>query len=162
MVRQKSGPEEAIGHAIRVIRTEHGLSRKELAKRSGLSYPYLSEIEAGKKSPSSKALRAIANAVELPPHELLAAAETLATGPRSWANPARRSVFHESAAAMGPRAEPTDDFHMERLALSDAMIAPSLAPPDDDGTAELLGRFRELSEADRDLVLDFIRRLSQG
>ncbi len=166
MVRHNSGPDEAIGRAIRVIRTEQGLSRKELAERSGLSYPYVSEIETGKKSPSSKALRAIADAVGLPPHELFAAAETLALGPRSWTSPSRRSFFHESAEAMRPRAEPTEDFHMARLARFDAEAVPalmaSMGPPDEDATAELVRRFEALSEADRALVLDFLRRLSEG
>jgi transcriptional regulator with XRE-family HTH domain len=67
-----------LGRAIRVLRAERGLERKELAARCGISYPYLSEIESGKKRPSSQALRAIAEALGVPPHELLATAEALA------------------------------------------------------------------------------------
>lgn len=157
----------AVGRAIRVIRTEHGMTRKGLAERSGLSYPYISEIETGKKSPSSKALRSIADAIGIPPHELLAAAETLAMGPRSWTSPSRRSFFHESEA-MRTRAEPTEDFAMARLSMFNAAppapVAPmsDAGPPEEDDTAELVQRFEELSGPDRELVLDFIRRLSDG
>lgn len=157
----------AVGRAIRVIRTEHGMSRKDLTERSGLSYPYISEIETGKKSPSSKALRSIADAIGIPPHELLAAAETLAMGPRSWTSPSRRSFFHESEA-LKARAEPTEDFAMARLSMIDATppapaaAMPSMEPTDESDVNELLQRFEGLSGPDRELVLDFIRRLSEG
>ena len=166
VVRQKEAHDVAVGRAIRVIRTEHGMTRKGLAERSGLSYPYISEIETGKKSPSSKALRSIADAIGIPPHELLAAAETLAMGPRSWSSPSRRSFFHESEA-MRTRAEPTEDFAMARLSMLDAAppapaAMPNAGPPAADDAQELLERFEALSGPDRELVLDFIRRLTEG
>ena len=67
-----------LGRAIRLLRVERGLERKDLAARSGLSYPYLSEIESGKKRASSQALLAIAQALGVRPHELLATADALA------------------------------------------------------------------------------------
>ena len=167
-MRQKEAHDVAVGRAIRVIRTEHGMTRKGLAERSGLSYPYISEIETGKKSPSSKALRSIADAIGIPPHELLAAAETLAMGPRSWTSPSRRSFFHE-AESMKARAEPTEDFAMLQLTKFDdsrlPAAAPMASPPPPSATddaQELLDRFEALSEPDRELVLDFIRRLTEG
>ena len=76
---------EAVGRAIRVLRTERGMERKELAAASGLSYAYLSEIETGRKRASSKALFVIAEALGLRPSELLALgdryAERDASGP---------------------------------------------------------------------------------
>ena len=39
--------------AIAVRRTELGLKRKDLAERSSLSYPYVSELENGTKEPSA-------------------------------------------------------------------------------------------------------------
>src|SRR5258708_30671137 len=44
---------EALGRAIKVTRAEQGLERKELARLSGLSYPYLSEIERPESRASS-------------------------------------------------------------------------------------------------------------
>lgn len=66
---------EALGRAIKVIRTGLGLGRPELAERAGLSYSYLAEIENGKKQASSAALHAIAIALAMSPSELLAASE---------------------------------------------------------------------------------------
>src|SRR6266545_2322629 len=66
---------EALGRAIKVLRAERGLERKELAEASGVSYPYLSEIENGKKQPSSKAVLALAEALGVAPSDLLAMAE---------------------------------------------------------------------------------------
>ena len=67
----------ALGRAIKVTRTEQGVERKELARLSGLSYPYLSEIEKGKKRASTEALIPIAQALGLRQSELLERAERL-------------------------------------------------------------------------------------
>lgn len=66
---------EALGRAIKVHRARQDLDRKELAERAGVSYPYLAEIENGKKRASSRALVSIAEALGLLPHELLETAE---------------------------------------------------------------------------------------
>ena len=66
----RSGSQE-LGRAIQVRRAELGMKRKELATSSGLSYPYVSEIENGHKDPSSRALRKLAEALELPAAHLL-------------------------------------------------------------------------------------------
>lgn len=46
---------------IRVYRALRGLSVRELAEKAGLSAPYLSEIEGGKKDGSLSAMRRIAD-----------------------------------------------------------------------------------------------------
>jgi transcriptional regulator with XRE-family HTH domain len=66
---------KALARAIRVLRAELGMSRKQLAERADLSYSYLSELENAAKQPSSRALRAVAQALGLEANELLAAAE---------------------------------------------------------------------------------------
>ncbi len=71
----------ALGKAITIRRVELGLSRNDLRDRSGLSYPYVAELEKGVKSPSSRSLEAIAEALEIRPHELLARAEALMLDP---------------------------------------------------------------------------------
>ncbi len=70
-------PEVALGRAIAVRRTELGMRRKELAAAAGLSYPYISGIERGAKSPSSAALVALARALQLTPAALWARAEAV-------------------------------------------------------------------------------------
>jgi transcriptional regulator with XRE-family HTH domain len=77
MVENLDTDAERLGRAIQLRRVELGLKRPQLAKRAELSYPYLSEIENGMKSPSTKALRQLAAALELSPAELIVLAERL-------------------------------------------------------------------------------------
>src|SRR6266511_2439305 len=95
---------EALGRAVRVLRTEQGLERKDLAERSGLSYAYLSEIETGKKRASSKALFAIAEALGLRPHEVLAVADRYAGATPS--DPALSTVVLEASRSTPPPPPP--------------------------------------------------------
>jgi transcriptional regulator with XRE-family HTH domain len=55
---QQTGP-ESIGERLRRLRLERGLSQRELAS-PGVSYAYISRIEAGARRPSVKALRQLA------------------------------------------------------------------------------------------------------
>ncbi|MGO8093891.1 helix-turn-helix domain-containing protein [Rhizobium leguminosarum] len=48
-----------------MFRKHRGMSIKELAEKSGLSQPYLSEIETEKKEGSLDALRSIASALDV-------------------------------------------------------------------------------------------------
>jgi transcriptional regulator with XRE-family HTH domain len=64
-----------VGRTIKVLRTDHGLGRKELAERVGISYSYLTEIENGNKPPSNTILGAIAAVLGVQLHELIADAE---------------------------------------------------------------------------------------
>lgn len=71
--------EPALGRAIVARRGELGLKRNDLRDRTGLSYPYIAELENGTKRPSSRALAALAEALELRASELLERAEILRT-----------------------------------------------------------------------------------
>jgi transcriptional regulator with XRE-family HTH domain len=59
-------PEETIGERIRRLRLERGLSQRELSE-PGISYAYLSRIEAGQRMPSLKALRIVARKLGVSP-----------------------------------------------------------------------------------------------
>src|SRR5437588_1937370 len=50
---------ESIGQRLKRLRLERGLSQRELAA-PGVSYAYISRIEAGSRQPSVKALRRLA------------------------------------------------------------------------------------------------------
>ena len=52
-----------VGEKIRYVRDIRGYSLTKLSELSGVSLPYLSEIESGKKTPSNKALTKIAKAL---------------------------------------------------------------------------------------------------
>src|ERR1051326_8352009 len=53
------GAGETIGQRLKRLRLERGLSQRELAA-PGVSYAYISRIEAGTRQPSVKALRRLA------------------------------------------------------------------------------------------------------
>src|SRR4051795_12384599 len=55
---QTDGP-ESIGERLRRLRVERGFSQRELSS-PGVSYAYISRIEAGARRPSVKALRQLA------------------------------------------------------------------------------------------------------
>jgi len=67
--------ENGLGKAIEVQRVHLGLKRKDLADASDLSYPYISEIENGAKQPSAKAMRKIADALQMSVADLHARAD---------------------------------------------------------------------------------------
>ena len=50
---------ESIGERLKRLRLERGLSQRDLSS-PGVSYAYISRIEAGARSPSVKALRMLA------------------------------------------------------------------------------------------------------
>lgn len=59
---------EALGRSLRAIREEQGGRLVDIADRAGISPQYLSEIERGRKEPSSEMIAAVAGAlgVDLP------------------------------------------------------------------------------------------------
>lgn len=67
--------QKRFGEVVRHHRQRLGISQEELADRSGLHRTYISEIERGLKSPSLKALLAIASALGCLPHILVKESE---------------------------------------------------------------------------------------
>jgi DNA-binding XRE family transcriptional regulator len=65
----------ALGHALRVLRRERGLSQEDLAHAAGISVQYLSGIERGRRNPTWVVLSGIAAALELRLSELVERAE---------------------------------------------------------------------------------------
>lgn len=53
-----------IGEQLRLARLERGETLKQVADRAGVSTPYLSEIERGRKEPSSEILSALAGSLD--------------------------------------------------------------------------------------------------
>ncbi len=90
----------ALGRAIAVRRTELGRTRKQLAAAAGLSYPYVSGIERGAKSPSAASVRALADALELTPAALWARADTTRPGGSSGPAARRRTDTEADDAAL--------------------------------------------------------------
>jgi DNA-binding XRE family transcriptional regulator len=77
---------EALGRSLRAIREEQGGRLIDIAERAGISPQYLSEIERGRKEPSSEMIAAVTGAlgVDLPGLLINIAGDVrdrLATGP---------------------------------------------------------------------------------
>jgi transcriptional regulator with XRE-family HTH domain len=62
---------QVIGNVFRRLRRERGITLRELAEVAQVSVPYLSEIERGRKEPSSEILAAICRALGLDLADLL-------------------------------------------------------------------------------------------
>ena len=56
---------EAVGHELRRERTEQARTLADVAGRAGVSTQYLSEVERGRKEPSSEILEAVGTALAL-------------------------------------------------------------------------------------------------
>src|SRR5437764_9628046 len=65
---------EALGNFIRTQRHLANLSLRELAERTNVSNPYLSQIERGLHEPSVRVLRSIARALNVSAETLLSQA----------------------------------------------------------------------------------------
>lgn len=138
----------ALGHAIKVERVARAWERKDLAEMTGISYPYLSEIETGKKRPSWSALGAIADALGLRTSDLLAAAEASVNA----ASPVADSV----APGRPPRWLTGMPRTLHNMPTS-AFTSPSHAPDDADRRARLM---REILDALEHLPLEDAERLA--
>ena len=68
-MRESEPLREPIGVRLRRLRLERGLSQRELAS-PGVSYAYISRIEAGTRRPSVKALRMLARKLGVSPEYL--------------------------------------------------------------------------------------------
>jgi len=73
---------EVLGEFIRSQRRLAKLSLRQLAARTAISNPYLSQIERGLHEPSLRVLKAIAEALDLSADAFLAQAGLLAEEPR--------------------------------------------------------------------------------
>ena len=155
--------DEALGRTIQVLRTDQGLSRRELSNRAQISYSYLSAIENGAKPPSSKILALIAAALGVHRHELIAAAEARAHQPAS-------PVFDEDLSdtrlvdeAFERHAMRQTERYFGRQARPDVLAAMASPPPprsDLGRLDELRALLAEMDDADAEFLLEMARRLA--
>ncbi len=75
---------EIIGDVLRQARTSQGRTLREVSDSARVSLGYLSEVERGRKEPSSELLNAICDALEVPLSSLLTdAGERMASEERA-------------------------------------------------------------------------------
>ena len=164
--RSGSGPSyseefaKAVGRTIKVLRTDLGMERRELADNVGISYSYLTEIENGNKPVSSRLLGPIAHALGLRVSQLAEAAELRL---ETWAEPELLSQApSEQLMAAPPSVEPLRSYS----SATDAQLAiqPSLRGPHRelrDTVLELERLLRHMAPDDIERLLDYARRLAR-
>jgi DNA-binding XRE family transcriptional regulator len=136
-------PTVSIGWAIKVIRTERGRSRKELATSTGISYSYLGHVETGRTTPSPDTLLKIARALGISTEDLLNRARSRSTTSGVSSPPDSETLGGAGPQDAGVGAEISDDLD---LGLT---------------VAELADLVRKMSPGDRERVLDLARRLAK-
>ena len=65
---------EVLGSRLRMLRSDRGETLAQTAERAGISPQYLSEVERGRKEPSSEMIAALAGALDVTVADLMAAA----------------------------------------------------------------------------------------
>jgi transcriptional regulator with XRE-family HTH domain len=73
-MEQDPGADNPLGDYIRQQREMHELSMRQFAKMSGISNPYLSQIERGQREPSRRVVEDIARSFEMSADALYAQA----------------------------------------------------------------------------------------
>jgi transcriptional regulator with XRE-family HTH domain len=130
---------EGLGRAIKVARTERGLSRRDLADAAGVSYAYLSDIETGRGRPGSRSFLAIAEAMLLSPSTLMREAERY-----------RAQIGGEEAPPQpqppAPGGLPRDEIQARMARMSEAAPSPA--------ARRWFHAGRMLAEAERDLAAE--------
>lgn len=67
---------QTLGRQVRALRLRQGMTQERLAEAVGLSVPYVSRIECGRRKASLEALEQIAAALGIPVVRLLSDAQT--------------------------------------------------------------------------------------
>lgn len=65
MTTTKSTMRQLIGEVLRAYRLTQGLTLRDVSGRARISLGYISEVERGRKEPSSELLAALADALEV-------------------------------------------------------------------------------------------------
>ena len=123
-----------LGRFLEHRRGELGLTRRQLAERSGLSYPYISQLETGDREPALKAMRALAPVLDVRPEDLaslVAGGEWLSTATRTYeSTPAVRASkptadgrYNRDKVLLSLERRLRDVPPLERIALLNELIA---------------------------------------
>jgi transcriptional regulator with XRE-family HTH domain len=105
-----------VGAYIRDQRRKAQLSLRKLAERSGVSNPYLSQIERGLRQPSAKILKGIATALEVSAETLFTQAGILDGGPEdAGESGVLRSIFRDPELTDGQQRELAETYERFRM-----------------------------------------------
>lgn len=94
---------EVLGSRLRALRTDRGETLAQTAERAGISPQYLSEVERGRKEPSSEMIAALAGALDLTVADLMSgAAEDLRQGAEAFASITKLTKLTTSTTVTRP------------------------------------------------------------
>lgn len=152
------------GKAIERQRERRGLSREDLARASGVSYSYLSEVERGLKRPSTDVLVKLATALEMLPSDLLRQIEEFSATGRGLL---RRRVYQ---MPMHERSGTVPELALSDMALGSPRTrneAKSRGQPEGKQApeallSELARTASTLGVDDLRVLIDLARRLAQS
>jgi transcriptional regulator with XRE-family HTH domain len=105
LIRQQPEPlwRQVLGSRLRALRAKRGETLAETADRAGISPQYLSEIERGRKEPSSEMIAALAGALDTTLADLTAdVTEDLRRSQRELRALADRAVLARPTAPSAP------------------------------------------------------------
>ncbi len=152
-----------LGRVIRVLRAGQARKQQDLAKDAGISYPYLSAIEHGKKRPSSRALARIASVLGVRDWQLLEQATEWAEAQRpattSGSPPSRWFAGAGEAPARRPPLDVPPSRHPARHMVVGSVRDQGPASPDETGLEEIVQRARKLPPDAFDRLLKMLDRL---
>jgi transcriptional regulator with XRE-family HTH domain len=113
---------ETIGQRLRARRVELGRTLAEVAEQSGLSLPYVSNLERGRGNPTLEALGALARALDIPLSSLLGDSGpieplqvVLASAPPSLLQFSRSPDFLETVEDLAKRQGESVDAMRQRV-----------------------------------------------
>lgn len=123
-----------LGRFLEHRRRELKLSRRDLAEQSGLSYPYISQLETGDREPALKTMRALAPVLDVRPEELaalVAGGDWTTTGTSSYASapdmavgsPSSPPSYNKDKVLLSLERRLRDVPPLERIALLNELIA---------------------------------------
>lgn len=105
----------AIGKRLKSAREAAGLNQVECAKAAGISQPYLAQIEAGNKQPTTEVLRRLASAVRVSFAWLL---DNVRDDHQQSVNDPRLAMMRDELAAPGLRNLAKDEAMCDVLEIS--------------------------------------------
>lgn len=130
----KTGNQE-FGDLLREAREDRGMSRRDLAEATGLSYPYISQLETGYRLPSPTAIQTLSRVLHVSLDSIFAAithpADQPPTAPRRRVRATPLGWVENGSFATGPTAaaamEPPSSAEHESTAAHASTAAGSTA-----------------------------------
>ncbi len=140
---------ETVGQRLRSMRQARGHTLAEVAERSGLSIPYISNLEMDRANPTLEALESLAQSLDVPMASLVGNSsptvplqEVLASAPQSLVQFSRSPDFQKTVQELADRqGESLDVMRQRVLAGMASSTQRSADEPTEDHWQRILGMY---------------------